>query len=187
MLPGSYTRDGRVLALDVSVFSKTFIDAIRSNDLSVYTPPTPIPTPNPPPTPQPATVDYKVLFPRVNVRANPSSDSAWVRFAVKDEILHVVKVENGWAQLLDGTYIFAGYTQILPGSVPTPPAPEPPSGAADYSVLYSRINVRSNPSSDSAWVRFAVKDEVLHVVSIDNGWAKLSDATYVFADYIRKV
>jgi hypothetical protein len=53
-------------------------------------------------------------------------------------------------------------------------------------VLYARINVRAKPDSSSAWVRFAVKDEVLKVVSVANEWAQLADGTYVFADYIQK-
>ncbi len=148
-----------------------------------------IPTPTPTPIPQPATIDYVVLYTRVNVRAAPSGNAAWVRFAVKDEVVHVVKIENGWAQLLDGTYIFAGYLAPKTGQHPAPaptPTPTPPPGSADYVVLYTRINVRAKPSSDSTWVRFAVKDEVLHVVKIENGWAQLADGTYVFADYIRK-
>ena len=52
--------------------------------------------------------------------------------------------------------------------------------------MYARINVRAKPVSNSAFVRFAVKGEVLHVVNIANGWAKLADGTYVFADYIQK-
>jgi hypothetical protein len=55
----------------------------------------------------------------------------------------------------------------------------------DYVVQYARINVRAKPDSTSSWVRFAVKDEVLHVVSVDNGWAKLVEGNFVFADYIR--
>jgi hypothetical protein len=173
ILPGSYNRYGGMLALDVSVFSKAFIDEIGGT----------IP-PAPPPAP-PATVDYVVLYARVNVRAYPSSNAAWVRFAVKDEVLHVVKIENGWAQLLDGTFVFAGYIKAIPANNPTP-TPVPPPATVDYLVIYTRINVRAKPASDSTWVRFAVKDEVLHVVKIENGWAALLDGTYVFADYIKK-
>ncbi len=179
ILPGSYNKYGVAMALDLSVFSKAFLDAIRASDLSG------IPTPTP--TPQPATVDYVVLYARVNVRASPSGNGVWVRFAVKDEVLHVVKIENGWAQLLDGTYIYAGYIAAIPTTNPTPaPTPDPQPASDNYVVLYTRINVRAKPSSDSTWVRFAVKNEVLHVVKIENGWAQLSDGTYVFADYIKK-
>jgi hypothetical protein len=107
----------------------------------------------------------------------------------------VVKVENGWAHLPDGNYVFSGYIKAVDSGDPTPappptttppPAPASPPGTVDYVVLYSRINVRAKPSSESTWIRFAVKDEVLHVARIENGWAQLSDGAYVFADYIRK-
>jgi hypothetical protein len=186
ILPGSYTKYGRMLTLDVSVFSKAFINAIRGSDSS------PNPVPPPPPAPPPGTVDYVVLYARVNVRASPSGDAVWVRYAVKDEVLHVVKIENNWAHLFDGTYIFAGYIQKIPADTPPPipdptPPPNPPPASTDYKVLYARINVRAKPSSDSTWIRFAVKDEVLHVVKIELEWAQLADGTYVFADYIKRV
>jgi uncharacterized protein YgiM (DUF1202 family) len=179
MLPGSYSQFGKVIPLDVNVFSKAFIDAIRAGDLGTPTTPNPIP--------QPVYVDYVVLYARVNVRAYPSSQGTWVRFAVKDEILHVVKIENGWAHLLDNTYICAAYIGAIPVNIP-PPAPNPvPQGdTIDYMVLHERINVRAKPASDSKWVRFAVKNEVLHVIKIENGWAQLMDGTYVWSGYIGK-
>ena len=86
---------------------------------------TPISTANPSPLlTTPGTVDYVVLLARINVRAKPDSNSAWVRFAVKDEALHVVKLENGWAQLLDGTYVFANYIHAIPANtLPSTPNP----------------------------------------------------------------
>jgi tetratricopeptide (TPR) repeat protein len=60
-----------------------------------------------------------------------------------------------------------------------------PSSPIDYVVIAARINVRAQASGDAAWIRYAVKDEVLRVVNIVNGWAQLSDGTYVLADYIR--
>jgi len=38
--------------------------------------------------------------------------------------------------------------------------------------MYARINVRTKPSGDSTFVRFAAKNEVLQVVNIVNGWAE---------------
>ena len=195
ILPGSYTKAGAALPLDVSQFSKAFLDGIRSNDLIKvpFPSPAPSPTPAPTPTPQPATTDYVVIYARVNVRATPASDGAWVRYAVRDEILKVVQVINSWAQLQDGTYIFSGYIDLVPAAptpkpTPTPtPPPTPAPASQDYVVLYARINVRAQASSSSAWIRFAVKNEVLHVIKIENGWAQLTDGTYVSSDYIGPV
>jgi hypothetical protein len=178
-LPGSYSRNGEMLVLDVNYFSKAFIEEIGG--------PIPNPTPTPTPIPQPATDEYMVIYARINVRARPDSNSSWVRYAVKDEVLHVVKIQNGWAQLVDDTYVFAGYISPKPTNNPTPtPSPVPQPVTDDYVVIYTRINVRGKPDSNSTWVRFARKDEVLHVAKIENGWAQLLDGTYVFAGYIKK-
>jgi hypothetical protein len=207
-LPGSYDKKGGMLVLDVSVFSKAFIDEIRgtvptqtptttldSTPTPILTPastptPAPIPAPSPISMPQPATIDYVVQYARINVRARPDSGSAWVRFAVKDEVLHVVKIENGWALISDGTYVFAGFLSMKPADTQNPAvnAPTIPQPVTDnYVVLYARINVRARADSNSTWKRFAVKDELLHVVKIENGWAQLLDGTYVFAGYIKKI
>jgi tetratricopeptide (TPR) repeat protein len=77
---------------------------------------------NPQPLPS-APVDYVVVLTRINVRAEPSGDAALVRFAVKDEVLHVVNIANGWAQLSDGTFVLAGYISLKTLSTPAPPTP----------------------------------------------------------------
>ena len=128
-----------------------------------------------------------VIYPRINVRAQHSGDSTWIRYAVKDEVVQVVNIANGWAELSDGTYVFAAYISLQTPTPPVPPVPIPnPPATVNYVVIYARINVRAKPDSTSTWVRFAVMGEVLHVVNIANGWAQLADGTYVFADYIQK-
>ena len=56
-----------------------------------------------------------------------------------------------------------------------------------YRVIYARVNVRARPDSSSQWIRYAVLNEVVKVMSISNGWAQLVDNTYVYAAYIQKV
>ena len=179
ILPGSYSKDNIQLPLDVSEFSKAFIEAIKANTVNpVSTPPTPTPS---------SPVDYVVIYARINVRALPDGNSTWVRYAVMNEVLHVVNISNGWAQLSDGTYVYSAYIALKTPTTPPPPTPIPtpvPPATVDYVVIYARINVRAQASGDSAFVRFAVKGEVLQVVNIANGWAELSDGTFVFADYI---
>jgi hypothetical protein len=128
------------------------------------------------------------MYARINVRAQPSGNAALVRFAVQGEVLQVVNISSGWAELLDGTYVFADYISLQTSTTPVPPPPPPPTPPAKvpYVVIYARINVRAKADSNSAFVRFAVKGEVLQVVSIANGWAQLADGTFVFADYIQK-
>jgi len=76
------------------------------------------------PQPQPsAPVDYVVVLARINVRAQPSGDAALVRYAVKDEVLHIVNIANGWAQLSDGMYVLADYISVKTAGAPAPPTP----------------------------------------------------------------
>ncbi len=78
------------------------------------------------PQPQPsAPVDYVVVPARINVRSQPSGDAALVRYAVKGEVLHVVNIANGWAQLSDGTYVLADYISLKTASTPAQPTPVP--------------------------------------------------------------
>jgi hypothetical protein len=124
------------------------------------------------------------------VRAEPSSEGAFVRLAYLDEVLPVVKIENDWAQIKDGTFVYAGYLakkRVTAPSATLPLPPDPfPSDVVDYVVLDNRIVVRAEPSVSGSLVRFASKGEVLHVVRTENRWAQLLDGTYVFADYIAK-
>ena len=113
MLPGSYNKyagmipgyDGR-LPLDVSAFRKEFIAAIRSGNS--------IPIPIPPPVTSPQVYKTcKVLYVRINIRAEASSTSAWMRYAVLDEVLEVTgKVENNYRELIDHTWVFSSYVSV---------------------------------------------------------------------------
>ena len=183
ILPGSYTKDNVQLPLDVSEFSKAFITAIKANSQNPVVGP-------PPPTPA-SPVDYVVIYARINVRSLPDGNSTWVRYAVMNEVLHVVNISNGWAKLSDGTYVYAAYISLKTTTTPVTPPPTPiptpvPPATEAYVVMYPRVNVRAQPSGASAFVRFALQGEVLQVVNIANGWAELLDGTYVFADYIAK-
>lgn len=61
-----------------------------------------------PPLP-PLYTDYLVIHERINVRAGPSSSSLWIRYAVRGDILHIVKFKDDYAQATDGTWVFAQY------------------------------------------------------------------------------
>ena len=88
-----------------------------------------------------------------------------------------LSVFNGNA---DALHKWLGNAQIPPQTGTTP-------GSTAYRVIYARINVRALPDGNSKWVRYAVLNERLQVVSISNGWAQLVDNTYVYAAYIQKV
>jgi hypothetical protein len=101
ILPGSYNQANQPMPLDVSVFSQEFITSLGG---AVNLPQ------NSPQEAPPAPINaYKVIYPRINVRSQPSATSAWVRYAVQGEVLNILNISNGWAQLADGTYVFAAY------------------------------------------------------------------------------
>jgi len=65
------------------------------------------------------------MYARINVRAQPSGNAAFVRFAAQGEVLQVVNISNGWAELLDGTYVFAAYISQQSSTTPVTPPPPP--------------------------------------------------------------
>jgi tetratricopeptide (TPR) repeat protein len=68
-----------------------------------------------------APVEYLVIAARINVRAEPSGEAALVRYAVQNEVLSIVNITNGWAQLSDGTFVLAEYIRPRPVNTPVPP------------------------------------------------------------------
>jgi tetratricopeptide (TPR) repeat protein len=82
---------------------------------------TAVSTANATPAPaKPVVGNYVVTYDRINVRAGPSSDAAWVRYAVKAEVLYVINITSGWAQLSDHTYVLSVYLTLETATTPTP-------------------------------------------------------------------
>ena len=95
---------------------------------------------------------------------------------------------QGQAMTLDVS-VFDGDWLASLGAVQIPqiPAPTPPQTVSmAYKVIYARVNVRSGPSADTQWMRYAIRDEIVQVVSIGL-WAKLADNTYIYSAYLQKV
>lgn len=69
----------------------------------------------------------------------------------------------------------------------TPGRSVPPEGDADATVvLCRRLNVRSGAGTEHPVLRRAHRGEVLQVVSIAQGWARLTDGSFVCARYIAR-
>jgi tetratricopeptide (TPR) repeat protein len=110
-----------------------------------------------------------------------------IKVAYPDNTIITRNADVGLAICAEVTAALAQTPVTTPGAAanPFPVTPQPrPSAPVDYVVIAARINVRAQASGDAAWVRYALKDEVLRVVAIVNGWAQLSDGTHVLADYI---
>jgi hypothetical protein len=85
------------MSLDVSVFTKEFIDSI-SGDIV------------PPVIVIPTYTDYRVNVNAVNIRKSPSSSGMWVRYAYLGEILHIEgHLTNGYVQMSDGNWVYQQY------------------------------------------------------------------------------
>jgi hypothetical protein len=86
---------------DVSVFDVKFLNAISGSHI-------PVP---PIPSPIPAYVDYKVVPKAINVRKTPDITGVWVRYAYKDEVLHLVSISqtSGYVQMTDKNWVSFQY------------------------------------------------------------------------------
>lgn len=59
----------------------------------------------------------------------------------------------------------------------------------DYIVTVSKANIRTGPGSKYSSVGYVYKDDIIHVISISNGWAKFKingNERYIYASYLKK-
>lgn len=119
---------------------------------------------------------YMVTASTLNVRKGPGTSYAKADYQLDNgEIVNVVSVANGWAQLEDGNYVSAQYLIAL--------NEEDGEGTVMY-VTCRTLNVRTGPSTSYAKAGTLSRGTAVNVVSISNNWAKLSDGTYVSALYL---
>ena len=72
----------------------------------------PAPIPGPAPVqPTPVSTTYVVIPLVINVRQQPSSSSKWMGWLYKGNKIQVLNIADGWAQLQNGTYVYANYIQ----------------------------------------------------------------------------
>lgn len=76
--------------------------------------------------------------------------------------------------------IYPGQVLTVSGTVETTP-----KGKA-YEVTASALNIRTGGSTAYAVVRTVPRGSLLYVVSISNGWAKLTDGNYACAKYLKE-
>ena len=58
---------------------------------------------------------------------------------------------------------------------------------ASYKVTASALNVRSGPSTNYKKVSTLYQGDIVDVISIDDGWAKIGTSKYVSAQYLLEV
>ena len=143
---------------------------------------------------------------RVNLRAKPSTDSAILDYLDPGSRVELLEeLSDGWSRIRYGAntgYIHTVYLRqaeeetVIPHLTSGASAAEaafPGTALSSAAVQYgrgtssSRMLVRKEPDSESECVRKLMSGTVVKVLSVENGWAKISYANvsgYVNASYL---
>ena len=113
----------------------------------------------------------------LNVRTGPSTSYSKASYQLTSgELVEVVDVANGWAQLSDGNYVSAQYLMAVTTS---------DDGAATTMYVTCRtLNVRTGPSTSYSKVGTLSRGTSVEVVGTYGNWAKLSNGYYVSLSYL---
>ena len=124
-----------------------------------------------------ATSTYMVTASTLNVRTGPSTSYSKASYQLTSgELVEVVSVANGWAQLSDGNYVSAQYLMEVTTS---------DDGAATTMYVTCRtLNVRTGPSTSYSKVGTLSRGTSVEVVGTYGNWAKLSNGYYVSLSYL---
>lgn len=130
----------------------------------------------------------KILLPKVqdrivtakslNVRSKPNTESSIVGKYKKGEVVKVAFVENGWAGVLikgKVRFVSADYLTQKPetGSETSQATRTFQLQAKPMYVTASSLKIREAASTNSSVLDFLKSDEMVSVLSINNGWAKI--------------
>lgn len=180
---------------------------------AVTTPPETAATTEPTTEPEPAVTEPLTYMmetnAKVNVRTEPSADAERLDRFEKGELVEVLEIlENGWAKILYGdgyAYVFAEYLSAVDGAEPptvtettaaesevVPDGTEETGDDVEYeiTVMYatSTVNIRLEPSTDSAILGYFIINEAVDVVEMrSDGWAKIlynGMTAYVYSEYL---
>ena len=124
-----------------------------------------------------ATSTYMVTASTLNVRTGPSTSYSKASYQLTSgELVEVVDIANGWAQLSDGNYVSAQYLMAVTTS---------DDGAATTMYVTCRtLNVRTGPSTSYSKVGTLSRGTAVEVVGTYGNWAKLSNGYYVSLSYL---
>jgi len=108
----------------------------------------------------------------LNARKGASTSYSIVDSLKKGVSICVENIAKGWAKLSDGTFVSSSYIK---------------KNTCTKKVTTASVNIRNGPSTSFNRVKTLRSGVTLCVVSTKNGWALLSDGTYVKADYLKPV
>ncbi len=124
-----------------------------------------------------ATSTYMVTASTLNVRTGPSTSYSKASYQLASgELVEVVSVANGWAQLTDGNYVSAQYLMAVTTS--------DDGSATTMYVTCRTLNVRTGPSTSYSKVGTLSRGTSVEVVGTYGNWAKLSNGYYVSLSYL---
>ncbi|MGI5883884.1 MAG: SH3 domain-containing protein [Candidatus Spyradocola sp.] len=123
------------------------------------------------------TSTYMVTASTLNVRTGPSTSYSKASYQLENgELVEVVSIANGWAQLTDGNYVSAQYLMAVTTS-------EDGSATTMY-VTCRTLNVRTGPSTSYSKVGTLSRGTAVQVVATYGDWARLSNGYYVSMSYL---
>ena len=124
-----------------------------------------------------ATSTYMVTASTLNVRTGPSTSYSKASYQLTSgELVEVVDIANGWAQLSDGNYVSAQYLMEVTTS--------DDGSATTMYVTCRTLNVRTGPSTSYSKVGTLSRGTAVEVVGTYGNWAKLSNGYYVSLSYL---
>ena len=124
-----------------------------------------------------ATSTYMVTASTLNVRTGPSTSYSKASYQLTSgELVEVVDIANGWAQLSDGNYVSAQYLMAVTTS--------DDGSATTMYVTCRTLNVRTGPSTSCSKVGTLSRGTSVEVVGTYGNWAKLSNGYYVSLSYL---
>ena len=124
-----------------------------------------------------ATSTYMVTASTLNVRTGPSTSYSKASYQLTSgELVEVVDIANGWAQLSDGNYVSAQYLMAVTTS--------DDGSATTMYVTCRTLNVRTGPSTSYSKVGTLSRGTSVEVVGTYGNWAKLSNGYYVSLSYL---
>ncbi|MGG1072522.1 SH3 domain-containing protein [Priestia megaterium] len=131
-----------------------------------------------------ATVTYKVMASKLNVRSGAGTTYGIIGSVVKGQTLSVMSKSGSWYKInYNGRtgYVSSDYVQA--SGTETPPAE-----STTYTVTASMLNVRSGAGTNYASIGSVTKGQKLSVVSKSGSWYKINyngRMGYVSSDYVQ--
>lgn len=111
----------------------------------------------------------------LNIRSGPGTSYTIVGKYVQNDVVEVVSIANGWAQLSNGTYVSAAYLVKVSSST------------GNAITTASNLNVRTGPgTSYSSVTKYPYGTSIVVTgYSADGKWAQLDNGYWVSVTYIR--